>query len=315
MKNIWSKEMIELLLDLYEYHTYRQIRDIINKKFKTDFTENAIRKAFERNQYPIIDIKKREELPRILILDIETAPILGYVWGLWKNNVGLNQIASDWYILSWAAKWYDSDEVIYEDQRNAPDIENDKKLLKNIWKLLDEADIVITQNGKSFDIPKLYARFILNGMNPPSSFRNIDTLLIAKRHFKFTSNRLEYMTNKLCTKYKKLKHKKFPGFELWSECIKGNPEAWKEMEQYNIYDILSLEELYEKLIPWDDSLNFTIYFEEDVCSCGSTEFEKNGYYFTNASKFQKYKCSNCCKEYRDKKNLLVKSKRMTNRKG
>ena len=133
--------------------------------------------------------------PKILIYDIETAPILGYVWGLWQNNVGLNQIESDWYALSWSAKWLGSpeDEVMYMDQRHAKNIEDDSKMLKDIWKLLDEADIVITQNGKKFDQKKLNARFIMHGMKPPNSYRHIDTLQIAKRVFGFTSNKLEYM--------------------------------------------------------------------------------------------------------------------------
>jgi hypothetical protein len=82
--------------------------------------------------------------PRVLLFDIETAPILGYVWRLWDQNVALNQIASDWYVLAWAAKWRGEKEVHYMDQRFAPDMENDKAILKGIWKLLDEADIVVT---------------------------------------------------------------------------------------------------------------------------------------------------------------------------
>lgn len=312
----WTDEMINVLHNLYEDHTYEEIADYINTVFDTSVTENAVRKAYERYKLPIIKVADRYDAPKILILDIETAPILGKVWGLWKNNVALNQIENDWYILSWAAKWYGNDEVMYMDQRKSKNIEDDTKILKKIWKLLDEADIIISQNGKGFDIPKLNARFVIHGMQPPSSFRNIDTLLIAKKHFKFTSNKLEYMTDKLCVKFKKLKHGKFPGMELWNECLKGNKEAWDEMEKYNRYDVLSLEELYEKLIPWDDSINFTIYFDSDVCSCGSENFTKNGLYYTNASRFQKFRCDNCGKEFRGKKNLLTgKKKRVTNRRG
>ena len=253
------------------------------------------------------------ERPKVLIFDIETAPIMSYVWRLWDQNVGLNQIEEDWHIMSWSAKWLDDapSKVMYQDQRNAPNIEDDKDLLVDIWNLLDEADIVITQNGKSFDQKKLNARFIINGFQPPSSYRHIDTKVIAKKQFGFTSNKLEYMSDKLCTKYKKLKHGKFPGFELWSECMKGNQEAWKEMEKYNKYDVLALEELYEKLIPWDNSINFSLYHNENrhVCKCGHDKFNKNGFYYTSSSKFQKYKCKKCGHETRDKVNLFSKEKR------
>ena len=251
--------------------------------------------------------------PKVLLFDIETAPMLGYVWSLWDNNVALNQLHSDWHILSWSAKWLNApeNEVMYMDQRDAKNIEDDSGILSHIWKLLDEADIVITQNGKSFDQKKLNARFLLNKFQPPSSYKHIDTKLLANKHFGFTSSKLEYMTDKLCVKYKKSKHKKFAGFELWRECLAGNIEAWKEMESYNKYDVLSLEELYKIMIPWDSSVNFNLYHdrEEHVCKCGSTSFYKNGFYYTSSGKYQKQKCKKCGAETRDKHNLLSKEKR------
>lgn len=257
--------------------------------------------------------KKKPSGPKVLIFDIETAPIIGHVWSLWENNVALNQIVSDWHCLSWSAKWLDAspNDVMYDDQRKAKNIQNDKRLLQGIWNLLNEADIVITQNGKNFDQKKLNARFVMNKMQPPSTFKHIDTKIIASKHFGFTSNKLEYMSDKLCTKYKKLKHKKFPGHEMWTECLKGNLEAWKEMELYNKHDVLALEELYHVLIPWDSSLNFNLYHDglEHVCKCGSTDFHKNGFYYTAAGKFQKHKCKKCGAEVRDKENLFSKEKR------
>ena len=144
--------------------------------------------------------------PKVLIYDIETAPIVAHVWSLWKNDVGLNQIQSDWHLLSWSAKWLDDppSKIMYADQRAKRNIQDDKKLLKGIWDLLNECDIVITQNGKKFDQKKLNARFILNGFQPPSSYKHIDTCEIARRHFAFTSNKLQYLTDNLCKKYKKL---------------------------------------------------------------------------------------------------------------
>lgn len=266
-------------------------------------------------------LKGPKKGPKILVYDIETAPILGYVWQLWDQNVGLNQIETDWYILSWGAKWLNSpaDEIMYMDQRDLSrsskasvnGIENDRKILEGIWKLLDEADIVITQNGKKFDQKKLNARFILNGMQPPSSYKHIDTLQIAKRHFGFTSNKLEYMADKINKKYKKLKHETFSGFELWRQCLSGNIKAWKEMERYNKHDVLSLEELYTRLIPWDNTIDFNLYHSDTgtTCKCGSQEFVKNGYFYTAVAKYQRFKCIKCGSETRDRKNLFMKDKK------
>jgi uncharacterized protein YprB with RNaseH-like and TPR domain len=276
----------------------------LSKKFR-GYTPNALRKTYYRNI--------RKPHLKVLIFDIETAPILGHVWGLFDQNVGLNQIESDWHVLSWSAKWlYDAPEsVMYADQRKVKNIEDDSKILKQIWKLLDDCDVVITQNGKSFDVKKLNARFLHHGFPPPSSYRHIDTKIIAKRHFAFTSNKLEYMTDKFCVKYKKLKHAKFSGFELWKQCLAGNEAAWDEMKTYNMYDVLSLEELYLVLQPWDNTINFNVYRESDVhqCNCGSTEFSKNGFKYTNTGKFHRLICDSCGAEYSDKVNLLSKSKK------
>lgn len=251
--------------------------------------------------------------PKVLVLDIETAPILGFVWSIWEQNLGLNQIKSDWYVLAWSAKWIGDppSKIMYADQRKAKNIEDDRKLLEGIWKLMDEADIIVTQNGKAFDQKKLNARFVLNGMKPPSSFKHIDTKQIASRHFGFTSNKLEYLTDKLCTKYKKIRVKKFQGFELWQQCLAGNLAAWKEMERYNKYDVLSLEELYTKLIPWDNTVNFALYCDEEVkvCSCGSKSFKRNGYSYTSAGKFQRFACTECGAESKSARNEFSKAKR------
>lgn len=254
---------------------------------------------------------------KILFLDIETAPILGYVWGLFDQNIGLNQIHTDWHILSWAARWKDSDKMMYMDQRKAKDLENEKVILEGIWKLLDEADIVIGHNSRRFDVKKLNARFIAHGMEPPSTYRQIDTLSIARKYFAMTSNKLEYLAEKLGCKFKKMKPKKFPGFELWKQCLVKNQEAFKEMEAYNKQDVLALEEVYNKLIPWDTSINFSVYNEgeEHTCTCGSKSFLKRGFIYTNNGKYQRLRCNNCGKETRSKENLLSLEKRKSLKNG
>ncbi|WP_429498843.1 ribonuclease H-like domain-containing protein [Robbsia andropogonis] len=234
--------------------------------------------------------------PRILVLDIETAPILAYVWRTFKENVGWNQIETDWYILSFAAKWLGDPRVVYHDQRGRRDIEDDRILMKRLWKLLNEADVVIAHNGKKFDLRKIKARFILNGFAPTSPFRVIDTLLEARKEFAFTSNRLAVLTELLCTE-KKHEHGKFPGFELWAQCLKGNPEAWDEMETYNRQDVVSLEELYLKLRPWMEGHPNVAAFSdpEDVTcpKCGGTHMIRKGFRFTQTGKYLRYQCQDC----------------------
>lgn len=235
---------------------------------------------------------------RILILDIETAPILGNVWRIWKENVGLNQIDRDWFILSYGAKWLGDDAIIYEDQSKVPldDIENDKALLGKLWKLLDEADIVVAHNGRKFDVRKINARLILNGFKPPSPYKIVDTLEIAKAAFAFTSNRLEYLADKLNKTYRKQKHGDYPGFELWKAVMAGDKKAWAAMRTYNEHDVLSLEEVYLALRPWDRRHPNVDVFdtenEQHACPvCGSYHVQKRGFYFTNSGQYQRYQCT------------------------
>lgn len=251
--------------------------------------------------------------PRILVVDIETAPTRAYLWALFNQNIGLVQITNDWYLLSYSAKWYGEDQVLYESKETSWDNEDDYDLCSSLWDLFNEADIVVGQNSKRFDTKKVNARLIINGFKPPSNYRQADTLEIAKRRFNFTSNKLEYLTEQLCTKYKKLKHGKFAGFELWKECLKGNQEAWDEMKEYNMYDVLSTEELWTKLRPWDNkAINLGVYKDEVEVTCNGCdghEFKPNGFAHTNLSKFTKFVCVDCGWEYRDSVNLIPKNER------
>ena len=316
----YTPEQIRFVLDMSDTLDWTELAAELRTVFGVEATPDALRCMVfrERRRGPLSPAapeagSKSGAGPRVLIFDIETAPILAHVWALWDQNVGLNQIQADWFVLSWAAKWLGSpaSEVMYMDQRGAAKLEDDRELLEAIWKLLDEADIVVTQNGRSFDQRKLQARFLLQGMQPPSAYKHIDTKLLTQKHFAFPSHKLEYMTEKLCKKWKKLKHKKFPGHEMWVECMRGNLAAWREMEKYNRHDVLSLEELYTVIRPWDASINFSLWHEDTghVCSCGSREFQRRGYAYTPAGKFQVHRCKKCGSEVRDKQNLLSKEKR------
>ena len=251
--------------------------------------------------------------PKILVLDIETAPMLVYVFELKDQNISLGQIHRDWHVMAWSAKWFGKprNSLVYRDIRNAKKYGDDKAILKELWSLLDEADFVITQNGKNFDAPRLNARFITHGMKPPSPYKHLDTYQIIKRTAKFTSSKLEYVTDKLCTRYKKLSHKRFPGFSLWKECLAGNKRAWDEMKIYNIHDVLSTEELYTKIQAWDNSrVNFNVYSPDTSyrCNCGSTDIQFRGFFYTDTKKFRRFMCKTCGKWSVGKKNLLPKEK-------
>lgn len=231
---------------------------------------------------------------KTLVFDIESAPSQAYVWGAWKQNIGLvMDIQPEGYIMSIAYKWLDDSEVHYLENRT----DNDKKLMKDFVKVLDEADFVIAHNGVKFDVPMIKSRLAIHGINPPSPFKTIDTLKIAKKEMRFRRNSLEHLAEVLSCNHKKLKHGQFPGFKLWSECMKGNDDAWEEMKLYNEFDVIVLEEVYKKLRPFasthpnmntgDDPL------AQQCPRCSSGSLVRRGYYYTNKGKYQRFSCTSC----------------------
>lgn len=236
--------------------------------------------------------------PKVLVFDIETSPIVAHVWGIRDQHISLSQVVKDIEIMAWAAKWLGSPakSIRYMDTRKS----TEKAVLEGIWGLLNEADIVITQNGQYFDSRILNSRFIIHGMKPPKPYKHLDTYKIAKGVAQFTSHKLEYLTEKLCTKYKKLSHKRFPGMVLWNECLKGNKKAWDEMREYNEHDVLSTEELYLKLQGWTPKTAPAVSTTGCV-SCGSRSVEKRGMDRTTATKWQRLHCNSCGKWFRGDK--------------
>jgi hypothetical protein len=250
--------------------------------------------------------------PRVLTLDIETAPIEAYVWDIWEQNVGLDQIKTEWSILAYCGKWLGSDELIYQDTggRGPRKVRDDSRLLTGLHALLDDADIVVAQNGKKFDLRKINARLIMAGYKPYSPVRIIDTMLEARKVAAVTSTRLAWLS-KYLTDTPKSEHKKFPGFELWLECLADNPVAWREMRKYNQIDVLSTEKTYLKLRPWMTTHpNMGAYHEGEACkNCGSTKLQSRGTVTTQQGKYQRFHCQECGAWPRGKVNLLSKTTR------
>lgn len=257
------------------------------------------------------EIKFKPRAPKILVFDIETKPLKVWTWGIWDQSIGLDMIIEDWTVLSWGAKWLHDDEVMYRDVFDQEDYTDDKVILFAIWNLLNECDVVLTQNGTKFDVKKLNSRFEEHGFGAPNPYRHIDALKIKKKKFGLTSNKLEFSTNKFNKKYKKLKHSEFPGMSLWIECLKGNKAAHKSMREYCIHDVLSLEELYlEHLIKWDSTINYGVYTGVSRCcpNCGGTDLsDDEDYTYSKTGAFQNFRCKNCGTVCNSKHNELSDS--------
>lgn len=224
---------------------------------------------------------------KILLLDIETAPNLVHVWGLFKQNISISQIMDSSYVMCWAAKWLHEDGIYF----NSVKLTSPKEMLQEIYFLLEDADAVIHYNGARFDIPTLNKEFLLYNMIPPSTYLQIDLLKTARKQFRFPSNKLDYIAQAL-----KIGHKtKHAGHELWVRCLEGETEAWKQMEEYNRNDIVLLEQVYYKLLPWiTNHPNIAVITNIDGCpSCGKSTLHKRGFTYSRSGKYQRFQCTSC----------------------
>ncbi len=242
--------------------------------------------------------------PKILLFDIETAPLKAYIWRLWKQDTHLDQIISDWFCIAWSAKWLYSTTVMGE-VLTPEEVkhENDSRIMKALWELINEADIVVSHNGNKFDIPRINSRFIINGLEPTKPFFSVDTCQVAKKQFGFSSNKLDALAT-----YFNLEHKLDTDFNLWKECLNGSKEALQYMLHYNKKDVLILEEVYLKLRPWIKNHPNLGNLQGDsmVCSiCGSNDIHviPDKYYFTQVGKYPIYRCKKCGAITRGRKSI------------
>lgn len=224
---------------------------------------------------------------RILFLDIETSPNTAHVWGLWNQNVSVNQLLESSYTLCWAAKWADDSVIMYDSiYQSTP-----RRMIKRIHTLLEQADVVVHYHGTHFDIPTLNKEFILFGMTPPSPYLQVDLLKTVRKRFKFASNKLGYVAERLGLG-KKYEHE---GHTLWIRCMNNEAEAWQEMEKYNRHDVKLLEDLYYKIRPWiKGHPNYSVFSNTEVCpSCGHNHKQRRGFAITQGGKYQRYQCQHC----------------------
>lgn len=228
---------------------------------------------------------------RTLLLDIETAPNLATVWGIFNQNIGINQILKSGYTLCWSAKWKGSREILFDSVRQS----TQKRMLSRMHRLLDDADEVVSFNGKRFDIPTLNWEFLKLEMRPPAPYRHIDLYQDAKR-FRKPSSKLDYICKELGLG-SKTHHK---GHELWLGCMNGDAASWRTMERYNRNDVVLLEKLYDRLIAWrKPGVNRSVEAGHLCCpNCGSQKGQHRGVAYTAAGSYPRIQCTGCGTWYR-----------------
>lgn len=234
--------------------------------------------------------------PKVLFIDIETAPIVAAVWSLFEANAVY--VERDTFILSFAARWRDQKRTRTFALPDYPGYSRnkhrDKALCGTLHKYLNEADIIVAHNGDAFDIKKINSRLAVNGFRPPKPYKTIDTLKLARRVFKFDSNKLDNLGRYLG------EGRKIPntGAALWRGCVDGDPKSWRTMRRYNSQDVDLLVRVYERLKAWaPNHPDLRLYGAEiarlDCPTCESSNTRKAGIHVKLKTRVQRHLCRDC----------------------
>lgn len=247
-----------------------------------------------------VEADRQADPLRILFWDIETAPLLAYVWSAKTHYVGSHQFIHDSFMLCWAAKWADgkkvhSDVLTSEEARE----QDDRRVVVSLANLLRQADVVVAHNGDRFDIPMLNNRLLTLGEEPLGPVKTVDTLKLAKKTVRLASNKLDYLAEQMgCGR--KIK----TSFQMWKDCYHGHHSALKQMVKYNRQDVRVLEDVYAGLEPYVKGLPRLVDAagSDAVCpTCGSADLSRDGWHRTNASSFPRFRCGSCKRHCRSRK--------------
>lgn len=212
-----------------------------------------------------------ERKPKVLIFDIESTPHIGYFWGdTWETSIV--ETIEYGQILSYSAKWL-GEKAVVRGWIDTGQKKQEKPLIKELRDLFDEADVIVSHNGKQFDDKYCKVKFVLYGIPLPSPYRVLDTKLEAKKHIRLPSYKLDNIADYFGLG-RKLHHE---GFDLWKRCMKGDKSAWAKMKRYNLQDTLLLEKVYLKLLPLMNNHPRGQFQGKYECEkCGSTRMKSDG---------------------------------------
>lgn len=210
-----------------------------------------------------LDVVKKSDL-KVLTFDIENAPNQVYTWGLFNQNIGINQVIEPARTFGFGAKWYHEKKAFFLSEH----VLGREEMIRQSHAVLNEADILVSYNGIGFDSKHMNREFALLGLPPAKPVKHIDLLRVVRSQFRMTSNKLDHVAE-----YFGLGNKTaHTGFDLWSRCMAGEEAAWKLMDKYCKQDVKLTEDLYNVLRPWiPNHPHMGVWMDKDwVCSnCGT----------------------------------------------
>ena len=227
-----------------------------------------------------------------LYIDIETTPNVVFSWNVgWELDISFENIIKEREIICICYKWAKEGKV-YSTKRSGG---NEKKMLQEITKVMEQADEIIGHNSDRYDIPWIRTRCIFHKIPMIPQYKTVDTLKLCRNGFRFNSNKLDYVAQFLGVG-KKLDT---GGFGLWKEiCLNNSVSALNKMILYCKKDVVILEKVYDGLSPYIKHTTHVGVVEgrdKNSCpECGSEETQSRGYrILASGNKQRRLQCADC----------------------
>lgn len=228
---------------------------------------------------------------KILFFDIETSLAKVYTYGLYDQNISIANVIEHPRMIAFTAKWLGKKKIYAFSEYH----QSRTEMLKALHTLLDEADLVIGWNSQQFDVKWVNSELMVEGMLPPSPYKQLDLMRETKRNARFLSNKLDYIAERLLED-KKIEYNMA---KMWIKVNDPNTsdaerkKEWDAMMRYAKKDTALLEPMFEDLKPWL-RLPHPVQEGDDLCrNCGSDDLERRGVARTLNGTYQRYQCRSC----------------------
>lgn len=166
-------------------------------------------------------------------------------------------------------------------------------MLRRVWDVYDNANVIVGHNLASFDTKHLKAEWAQLGLKPPRPWKTIDTLTVARREFAFESNQLGSLCERMGVPGKVDKY----DVQTAKDALAGVVAAQKRLRRYNVGDIEASEALFLSMVGWMPNMPHVArpLGDEKVCNqCGSDDLKlRDTKYRAVVLDYALYTCGNC----------------------
>lgn len=227
---------------------------------------------------------------RILVVDFERLPGLAPVWQQRTDFLP----ARDWVrypstlCLAWS--WYGKRRThfaaVWDDGGH-------DAMVKTHWQLYDDADLVITYNGKRADNRWARDDWASAGLPAPRPWKDLDLYAVNKSLFGWDSFSLDHLCKRLGIEGKTGHYSRDDA----EAAANGDTKAQARLARYNRGDVRATTAAFEALRPWlaqrMPHLGLWSGHDRSCQVCGGTDFTPAGDVPAVTTVYAGYRCTSC----------------------